>query len=772
MKLSLIFLLLFSCVAEAITYTVNTNTDTGAGTGTTGDLRYVFTTINATLDAAPTINFELPGGMTTITLTSALPALTATSTPTLNILSGQNSVTIDGSNTWPGLYIAGSTSSSSLTITFNVADADQSFIINNCPNDSDFPWNNSANVFTGIFTKTGSGSFVIQTNSETYNYTDFQLPLLITGGDCLIAGPVYTTTPDVQGLWVDAEYGCTVANGCVFGRTGTTSNEFAPLVIQSGGTLTTDPGVLTINGAVRFLTGLNGNSTVSSTITATSIGTVVLNQSTDFSQATLSLQEGTLSTSPTIYVPLTINNGLITQPFNQVLINGTPSPGSIYYSPQSAPNSVLLASNISEGISSANIVFGTQSFDSTILSDPCAGIVVIALLSPSELQSVLNSFFTHQSTLSIQALSSITANLNYQISQRRFSTVVSGGSSVSSAWKNPRALFASNEETTKEQNSAPFFTLLGNEPNFSFSTTLIGQFQYQDPITTSNASFSAYETRSGGVSIAFDYLGLGNALVGVAATYVYTHLGQAHDLGTQDTQSYYGTVYAGWVFDNLTFDILVTADYNRTHGVRNFPAIPGASITIPEVELTFQTPGLPGGTADSVYNSYQLAPHFDLNYEVSFNPSISLLPFLSSDFIIIWESPFSETGGENLIPSACGASSSLNLAYASYTSYFLQNEVGLNLFEQVDLLEKGRFIFRQKISYVNRYTLPFTFREKFVGEAEFTATSIRLPMQSMFGSAVEMIYRLGTFSVNLSYESMIGSGFMLNAAFLRIDKDF
>ena len=45
-------------------------------------------------------------------------------------------------------------------------------------------------------------------------------------------------------------------------------------------------------------------------------------------------------------------------------------------------------------------------------------------------------------------------------------------------------------------------------------------------------------------------------------------------------------------------------------------------------------------------------------------------------------------------------------------------------------------------------------------------------MQSMFGSAVEMIYRLGTFSANLSYEGMIGSGFMLNAAFLRIDKDF
>ena len=62
---------------------------------------YLFNTINSSLDTSPTVNFELPTGMTTITLTGPLSALTATATATLNILTGQNSVTIDGSNTWP-----------------------------------------------------------------------------------------------------------------------------------------------------------------------------------------------------------------------------------------------------------------------------------------------------------------------------------------------------------------------------------------------------------------------------------------------------------------------------------------------------------------------------------------------------------------------------------------------------------------------------------------------------------------------------------------------
>ena len=190
-----------------------------------------------------------------------------------------------------------------------------------------------------------------------------------------------------------------------------------------------------------------------------------------------------------------------------------------------------------------------------------------------------------------------------------------------------------------------FFTLLGQAPKFSFSAHTFGQFQYQNEIQTNNASFSAYKTRSGGVSIELDYLGSENMLLGGAATYILHASCGNTKLGMQNTQSVYATAFAGWIFNSLTFNFLVTADYNRTHGVRNFPAIPGASITIPGVSLTFQTPGLPGGTAYSVYNSYQLAPHFDINYEIGFGSTLSLLPFLASDLSLPGKLPLLKQAG-------------------------------------------------------------------------------------------------------------------------------
>ena len=72
-------------------FTVNALTDTGAGSGTSGDLRYCISQSNAT----PGPNtIDATGVSGTISLTSALPAITA---PVTITGPGANQLTVSGS---------------------------------------------------------------------------------------------------------------------------------------------------------------------------------------------------------------------------------------------------------------------------------------------------------------------------------------------------------------------------------------------------------------------------------------------------------------------------------------------------------------------------------------------------------------------------------------------------------------------------------------------------------------------------------------------------
>jgi hypothetical protein len=185
----------------------------------------------------------------------------------------------------------------------------------------------------------------------------------------------------------------------------------------------------------------------------------------------------------------------------------------------------------------------------------------------------------------------------------------------------------------------------------------------------------------------------------------------------------------------------------------------------------FRTPGIPGGTARSAYNSFQLTPHFDLNYELGFR-WFSLLPFILSDCSIFFERPFKESGAGTFVFSACDKSASLNTQTDSFISFTLQSEAGVNLFEQLDLDKRGKFVFRQKLSYVNRYLVPYILRTKFLGDATFRKTNINIPMQHFFGSSLEMIYQIKNSFISLSYEGMVGSGFLTNTAYVQIGREF
>ena len=120
-------LLAGAALAHASTYTVNALTDTGTGTGTSGDLRYVLTQVN--LDStADTVTFS--SGLTgTITLTSALPAITNNVTITGP---GANAVTISGAGAYTVFTINASTVNiSGLTIANGYAATEGGGIVNN-----------------------------------------------------------------------------------------------------------------------------------------------------------------------------------------------------------------------------------------------------------------------------------------------------------------------------------------------------------------------------------------------------------------------------------------------------------------------------------------------------------------------------------------------------------------------------------------------------------------------------------------------------------------
>lgn len=560
------------------------------------------------------------------------------------------------------------------------------------------------------------------------------------------------------------------------------------ITVASGGTIAVDPAIFQ-TGPVVFLTGGSGNSIVTNHI-ANGSGSVLWinsNQSfsaaTDLSNATLQATIDSNAVSPAVYVLLFTGIDPILAPFNQVLING--SPGTVYYSPPAIPNSVLYPLNVPFGVTQQTVFLGPVTFTSVVLFDPCAGLVVLDLVPAIEVTSVLSAFLSNQCGLTAQAIASISVFLNNQIGNKAQSTAAKAAGGPVAAWTRAKEYIAqastppqppsqnSRSDVRMEEEYQPLFTLQPNlreQPYYSISLNTFGLFQNQDSVTTKDAFFSAYDTSSGGAIFSFDYLGFDNILVGGAATYVFSKLKQEENLGNQRIQSAYGTVYAGLIFDHLTIDFLVSGSYNHNHSTRNFPATPGKTVSVPPFG-TFQSTGIPGGTARAKYNTFQLSPHFDLNYEIGFR-WFSLLPFWTSDCVITFERPFTENGAGNFTFSSCGKNASLNTTTDSFVNYMLQNEVGINFFEQLDLKEKGMFIFRQKTSYVNRYTLPYILRNKFVGADIFNATPIRLPMQHFFGSAVEMIYRIKNSYIILTYEGMVGSGYLSNGAYFHFGRDF
>ncbi len=592
-------------------------------------------------------------------------------------------------------------------------------------------------------------------------------------------------------------------NGLVFAGDGQITT------YESGSTIAPSPGILLLAGEIDFQAG----SIIKTTVEPTQTASVMLMNFTVPSPAR-NIQGATLhvDVTPGAYPDGTVYALILSQEifdgtFQDILVTGSFSatllglgapfdPPTVIYSPTSAPNSVLMPVNVPFGISLANIVIGTVTLQSTVFYDACAGIIVINLLAPGQGAAALSQFFANQTALTAQTLGSLTASLNANCLKKNEGRAVPAATPVAAWYEQKDLLLAQSSvdatppnptppEADLEKREEPERKLLPSllfqkkqTPNYSISLTPFGQFQNQDQIVTSTAVLPAYGTQTYGAILGFDYIGLETILVGGAASFAWTDLTVAKGEGGQQTWSAFGTAYSSFTFGHFFFNLLATGSYNYNTAVRNFAPIEGETITIESATpfgiqsvYTFQATGVPGGTSFSKYNVYQLVPHLDLNYEIGFG-SVSLVPFILSDCSISFADSIKETGQNFLNPNACSTKISLNTKTDSLTTFILQSEAGLNLFEQRKLHNDQILIFRQKASYVNRYFVPYTLRSKLVESESYIKIPISLPIQHMFGAAFEMVYRKKTFSTVLTYQGMVGSGYISNAGYARFAYDF
>ncbi len=655
---------------------------------------------------------------------------------------------------------------------------------------------------TGGITQQGSGTLIL---SGTNTYTG---STNVLAGTLAIAGSIST------GL-------TTIHSGATLSGTGVV---FGPVVVQGGGLLTSGingstgdfsiPNTVTVqpNGTINVAPGLfsiralvlGAPTFINSTNSPTAAGTLFAgpvdpSMGLDLSNTsiTIDFQPGSYPSTPTIYA-IFVSPVAFAEKFGSITVNG--GPGFALYTPREFSNALVVPFNVPTGISIGNLLVGSTNFTSFILFDPCAGLVVLSLIPESNIASALAAFIANQCSLSASSLGQLATVINKKVSNQ-------GGGKTGSLLAAPLALL--EQEKNNFQHSkmpaplppAEYFLLAENVeeddpvgspkrlpwlpplepwfPKISLSMNLLGQFQSQNAIDTPFVAFPAYLTKTAGVILGLDYIGFKSLLLGGAVTYAYTDLQVAANGGSQATQSFFGTVYSGLIFGNWAMNFVVTGSYNYNRLIRNIAEQPPTTVTLVdesvfgfEETFLFQLPGIPAGAAHAKYDSYQVTPHFDLNYEIGLG-SISILPFILSDTIITFEDRITETGAPPVIPSACGGATTLNTVIQTVVSYMLQNEVGINLLEQVDLVEKGILIFRQKASYVNRYILPYSLKANFVDSpAPFVSIPIRFPIQHFCGATVESIYRRKLFSFILTYEGMYGSGYIFNAGFVRFARDF
>jgi len=589
--------------------------------------------------------------------------------------------------------------------------------------------------------------------------------------------------------------GITVNAGGV-GVLGTTTVSPSQLILNSGGFL---KGTGTVNGDVVVNNGafiLPGNPPLNPT------GTLIINGNLTLSPASTLTYSGfpDLSTPlPSIVVSGTA------QLAGTLFVNTTPG-----FLPLGATYTIISAGTVSgtfdlqefTGFNNFGVIYGPTSVQLLVTGnlDVCAlkgqlavyanylnnflsidqFLAQLSRLSPTELDAAINSIFP-RSAATFSSLSPSVCQITNNMKGNLRENPSSGTAFLARSLEKPRSgylderhllagldlLGYENPQKKSSQGDNYDVELLSAEEtphaNWSVWSSGFSLWAHQGAIKT-NPAFSYF---SYGASLGCDYFGFKNCGIGGGLLYIHTDLTESQDLGTQTLDYAHGLFYSSFPIKAFTLNLGISGGWHNTLNKRNI-VYPGFS-----------------ATAVSDFDGYQVIPHIDMNYDFSFG-TWSISPLIQEDWAVDLERPWTEH-----------RAAPYNFKQSSQLSSVLRSEAGLNFFETWDLKNKGLFVFREKVSYVN--VAPFQHKKVTAQLAEVASPSqinvntrmssftilcsstanaafevdIPTALQNLADIAAEIRYQsTSSFNALLTFEGQYGKGYRSNALFLTLSQAF
>lgn len=267
------------------------------------------------------------------------------------------------------------------------------------------------------------------------------------------------------------------------------------------------------------------------------------------------------------------------------------------------------------------------------------------------------------------------------------------------------------------------------ESKLSVWGDIFGDFYQQDKL----GEEIAFRSKTAAAVAGVDYQGIENFLVGFAGTYSYSDLKWRENRGNGDINSIYGTLYGTYFQEDYFINGALIGAFNHYNEKRY-------------IKSSFLNRQAQGN-----FNGGEVMAHVDGAY-ICKKDNYELKPFLSLDYIYLYQQSFEETGAEGL---------NLDVYSADYGMF--RSELGVNGSTCISK-PKNKLLIDAKLSWIRE--------ERFFGanyEAKFKGTDCTYkvkgmnPDRSLFSPGITGTYlsQDGDFVVSVGYEAEIG-GHSLN----------
>jgi uncharacterized protein with beta-barrel porin domain len=234
-------------------------------------------------------------------------------------------------------------------------------------------------------------------------------------------------------------------------------------------------------------------------------------------------------------------------------------------------------------------------------------------------------------------------------------------------------------------------------------------------------------------------------MFGGGVGYAYNYIGLGSGSGHGSVQEELATFYGSYEQECLLLNFALWGGFYQLYNKRN---------TLPSISSI---------TSKSHTQGWTFTPHIEI--ATPFQRGIFFEPFAMVDYVSNWQGGYTEQG-----------SSGLNLIMSKHYSSILRSEGGLRLFEEWTV-GLGKFVFMQKLSYVNQ--LPFYFNgvtTSFVGSgSSFLVATGNSQMQNLGGVELQ-----GTFQpennkypyITFGFQGEFGSSYQSYFGNIEIGKAF